>query len=40
MGKVRTHISIESEQKDWIEDKNINLSGFVRDAIDEARDEL
>jgi hypothetical protein len=37
MDKVRTHVSIEPEQKEWVDDQNINLSSLLRDAIDERR---
>jgi len=36
--KVRTHVSIERDQKQWLEDNHINLSALVRDAIDQRRD--
>ncbi len=34
----RTHVSIERDQKQWLEDNHINLSALVRDAIDQRRD--
>lgn len=38
MGKVRTHVAIEPEQKEWVDDNHINLSSLLREAIDERRD--
>jgi post-segregation antitoxin (ccd killing protein) len=36
--KVRTHVSIESEQKQWAEDNHVNLSSLLREAIEQRRD--
>jgi hypothetical protein len=33
------HVTIRDDQADWVESNDaVNLSGLVRDAIDEARD--
>ena len=37
--KVRTHVSIEREQKEWAEDNHINLSSLLREAIENQRSE-
>lgn len=35
----RVHLNIGEERKEWAEDNHINLSSFVREAIDERREE-
>lgn len=35
----RTHISIRADQKEMVDDENLNLSGFVRDRLDEWMEE-
>lgn len=37
--KVRTHVSIEPEQKEWVEENHVNLSSLLREAIDDRREE-
>lgn len=39
MGKVRTHVTIEEEQKEWAGENHINLSSLLREAIREHRGE-
>lgn len=35
MAKVEKHITIREDQKREIDERNLNLSGFVRDQLDE-----
>jgi len=35
MEKVDKHITIREDQKREIDERNLNLSGFVRDQLDE-----
>jgi hypothetical protein len=38
MDMERTHITIRSDQKEAVEDRNLNLSAFVRDELDDWMD--
>lgn len=35
MGKVRTHVNIREDQKEWAEENDINLSSRIRSLLDE-----
>jgi len=35
--RVTRSVNLETEQNDWINEKHINLSSFVREKIDELR---
>ena len=35
MPKVEKHITVREDQSDEIDERNLNLSGFVRDRLDE-----
>lgn len=39
MAYERTNLNIRPDQKEWADENNINLSGLVRDKIDEEMGE-
>jgi len=40
MTKTRMGVTVREDQKEWLEDNDVNVSKLLRQAIDKERDDL